>query len=218
MQQVRHYLTLNTYDEQSGSQINIKEHDRSHEIVVSLTEGPDHIHVENALAQFVYTLPDGTKTDREAVIDNGNIIIDIPHSLTNKTGIVECQVKLYTMQDGCPVVLTAAGFTIAVSGVIYDEDLMNDIVNDPAVYDNLVSAENGRITSENGRKEAEDVRQSAESVRETAEATRTTSEEQREQAEDDRARSEELRAIAEERREANKFVPLTIDEIDSILI
>lgn len=218
MQKVRHYLTLNTYDEQSGSQINIKEHDRAHEIVVSLTEGSNHIHIENALAQLVYTLPDGTKTDREALIDNGKVIVEVPHSLTNNTGIIECQLKLYTMQDDCPVVLTAAGFSISVSGVIYDEDVMNSIVNDPAVYDNLVSAENSRITAENGREETENARIISEAKRESSELLRIGAEEQREQSENDRAGSEELRALAEKQREADKFIPITEAEIDSILI
>ncbi|CAJ0610693.1 unnamed protein product [Cylicocyclus nassatus] len=91
-------------------------------------------------AQFVFRLPDGTVSDREATIVDNRITIDIPRQATSQLGIVECECKIYAVDEEKQIrVLTSARFNLYISDVILDEDTQNRITDEPTMYEKAIA-------------------------------------------------------------------------------
>ena len=139
-----HNLILDNYYDQSQHLIRIRNRDYSHTIHITFSSDSDvykfHTEQYGIAAQFVFRLPDGTISDRECSIVDNRIIIDVPRQATSQLGIVECECKIYAVDENEEIrVLTSARFNIYISDVILDEDTQNRITDDPTMYEKAIA-------------------------------------------------------------------------------
>lgn len=190
---INNYITLDAFKEDSGIILNMKEFDKVDKLYVTITQNevPVELSEFEYFAQFIYKLPNGIKDDGACSIENGRIVVSIPRDIGKHTGITECQIKLYTMDDcGCPSTFTSPNFRIVVTEAIYDEATMESLATD-SEYSELVNNEN--------------IRQSAEAEREEHMEARV-------------AENEAFNRASEERQKiVDTFIPMTESEVRDII-
>lgn len=166
-------FTLDLQKHNSQMSIAVYKRDNAVRLYISLTDGgKPYIIEDGSYAVFCGKRADGEPLTHNCMIGNNTeIIYDFKDSTSLVEGIVNCQLRLYGVDNQ---LITAPRFIIVVEErVVTDEDIGID-EDTKSALDEIFLAENRRIAAERDRVNAESARVLAENARVLAEEERAS--------------------------------------------
>lgn len=160
-------ISLDILESQSQYSLPMKKGDTARVVYITLREGgvPYEIGTD-CFAVLSGRKPDGTVLENNCVIKGNTIIYEITPQTTAVSGLVDCEIKLYGVDNG---LICSARFSIIVDKrVVGDEEVesSSEFSALTELYSNVVTSENARVDAEVERMAAEGDRAKAEQKRE----------------------------------------------------
>ena len=160
-------ISLDILESQSQYSLPMKKGDTARVVYIALREGgvPYEIGAD-CFAVLSGRKPDGTVLENNCVIKGNTIIYEITPQTTAVSGLVDCEIKLYGVDNG---LICSARFSIIVDKrVVGDEEVesSSEFSALTKLYSNVVTSENARVDAEVERMAAEGDRAKAEQKRE----------------------------------------------------
>lgn len=114
-------ITLDMSMIESQYQIPIKKHDTARSIHMDLANCGEHYRIEDGCrAVVMFRDAEDQPFLTDCVIRHPGSIVefDIPETMTDNTGLIDCELRVYGYDDQ---ILTSPRFTVLVSDVVYDD-------------------------------------------------------------------------------------------------
>lgn len=155
-------ISLDILESQSQYSLPMKKGDTARVVYITLREGgvPYEIGTD-CFAVLSGRKPDGTVLENNCVIKGNTIIYTITPQTTSASGLVDCEIKLYGVDNG---LICSARFSIIVDKrVVGDEEVesSSEFTALTNLYNDVTASENERIIAEQERVIAEEKRANA---------------------------------------------------------
>ena len=150
----KYKFTLNVQREASQRSIPVKLNDTARSLYISLCDGPLPYYIpDGCRAVFFAKKPDGSELINDCIIENNTSArYDFTPNTSNVSGIVKCELRIYGA-DG--MLLTGPKFVMVVDSRVINDDSSHLSESESTAWDNILLAEQQRVSAEEVREKAE---------------------------------------------------------------